>query len=80
MSHPAVEDAAVVGLPHDIDGELPCAFVVLKSGQLTSAEELVQFANGSIYFKKSYTHYMGEIIFNQSFLDFFFERVVGYTL
>ena len=50
MSHPAVEDAAVVGLPHDIDGELPCAFVVLKSEQLASAEELIQFTNGCLFF------------------------------
>jgi acyl-coenzyme A synthetase/AMP-(fatty) acid ligase len=50
MTHPAVEDAAVVGLPHDIDGELPCAFVVLKSGQLASAEELIQFTNGCLLY------------------------------
>ena len=63
MSHPAVEDAAVVGLPHDIDGELPCAFVVLKSGQLASAEELIQFTNGCLFFIKSSAYEMTEILF-----------------
>lgn len=28
MTHPAVADAAVVGVPHEIDGEVPKAFVV----------------------------------------------------
>ncbi len=46
MTHPAVEDAAVVGQPHDVDGELPTAFVVVRTGQSTTAEEIVRFIQG----------------------------------
>lgn len=31
-THPAVESAAVVGLPHKTDGDLPAACVILKGG------------------------------------------------
>jgi len=47
MTHPAVEDAAVVGRPDDVDGELPTAFVVVRKGQSTTAEEIIQFIQGS---------------------------------
>ena len=33
MSHPAVAEAAVIGLPHDIKGVAIHAYVILRSGQ-----------------------------------------------
>ena len=47
MTHPAVEDAAVVGRPDDVDGELPTAFVVVRAGQSTTAEEIIRFIDGA---------------------------------
>lgn len=41
MSHHAVADAAVIGVPHEHFGEVPHAFVVLVEGAAASAEELL---------------------------------------
>jgi acetyl-CoA synthetase len=38
VSHPAVAEAAVVGFPHEIKGEGIYAYVILKTGQKTSAD------------------------------------------
>ena len=44
LRHPAVQEVAVVGLPHERWGEAPCAFVVLKPGQTATEQELKDFA------------------------------------
>lgn len=41
--HPAVSDAAVVGVPHQTKGESPKAFVALKPGKSASAKDLCDF-------------------------------------
>ncbi len=33
VDHPKVTEAAVVGMPHEIKGEVPCAFVTLEGGK-----------------------------------------------
>lgn len=47
LTHPSVADAGVVGLPDDVDGELPVAFVVLS--QPATEQELVNYTNGKIF-------------------------------
>ena len=43
LRHPAVQEAAVVGLPDDRWGEAPHAFVVLRAGASARAEEIREF-------------------------------------
>jgi fatty-acyl-CoA synthase len=43
LRHPAVQEVAVVGLPHERWGESPHAFVVLRPGADASEEELIAF-------------------------------------
>ncbi|MFD1425879.1 o-succinylbenzoate--CoA ligase [Kroppenstedtia sanguinis] len=41
-AHPAVEDAGVIGTPHQVWGQVPVGFVRLKPGTVAGEEELVQ--------------------------------------
>ncbi|MBN1661590.1 MAG: long-chain fatty acid--CoA ligase [Anaerolineae bacterium] len=43
FEHPAIKEAAVIGVPHEEWGETPKAFVVLKEGQSATAEEIIAF-------------------------------------
>jgi fatty-acyl-CoA synthase len=43
LRHPAVQEAAIVGLPHEKWGEAPYAYVVLKPGASATEAELIAF-------------------------------------
>jgi fatty-acyl-CoA synthase len=52
LRHPAVQEVAIVGLPHEKWGEAPYAFVVLKPGASAGAGEIIDFARaGLAHFK-----------------------------
>jgi long-chain acyl-CoA synthetase len=46
--HPAVAEAAVIGVPNDFHGEMPKAFVALKPGEDVDARELIRFCRAHL--------------------------------
>jgi long-chain acyl-CoA synthetase len=48
ISHPAVEDAGVIGIPEERHGEVPYAFVVLSPGATATAEELLAHCRANL--------------------------------
>ena len=63
LRHPAVQEVAVVGMPHEKWGETPHAFVVLKAGQAATAAELRSFARDHLaHFKTpELVHFVTEL-------------------
>ena len=43
-AHPAVEDVCVVGVPHEILGEMVCACIVPTEGAIIRGEDITEFA------------------------------------
>ncbi len=48
LSHPDIDDAAVVGVPDDEAGEVPAAYVVLKPGASMDAVDVQAFIAGRV--------------------------------
>lgn len=61
--HPAVAEAAVVGRPDDVLGEVPEAYVSFKPGAIATAEELLQLCVAELaYFKvPKHIHIIGDL-------------------
>jgi fatty-acyl-CoA synthase len=47
-AHPAVDDVCVIGVPHDIMGELVCACIVPVEGAVITGEEVKDFARDTV--------------------------------
>ena len=48
LRHPSVQEAAVVGMPHEKWGEAPHAFVVLRPDASATEAEIIQFLRGRL--------------------------------
>ena len=60
--HPAVGEAAVVAIADDKWGEVPCAFVELKSGLVADEAEIIEFSgNNMARFKRPKKVIFGEL-------------------
>jgi len=51
LTHPAVKDAGVTGVPDEEAGELPLAFVVKQPEAYVTERELITYVAGEICFK-----------------------------
>ena len=47
-AHPAVDDVCVIGVPHDVLGELVCACIVPVEGAVITGEEVKEFARDTM--------------------------------
>jgi long-chain acyl-CoA synthetase len=43
LVHPKIKDLVIVGIPDDLKGEVPKAFIQLKEGETTALEEIREF-------------------------------------
>ncbi|MEO7908586.1 MAG: long-chain-fatty-acid--CoA ligase [Roseiflexaceae bacterium] len=48
LRHPAVQEVAIVGMPHEKWGEAPHAFIVLRDGASATEAEMRQFARDNL--------------------------------
>lgn len=51
--HPGVAEAAVVGIPRPISGELVKAYVVMKKGERVNAKELIEYCRKKLSYYKA---------------------------
>ena len=46
--HPAVLEAAVIGIPHPVLGQDQKAFIVLKAGRQVDADQIIEFCRQNL--------------------------------
>ena len=48
LTHPDVSEAAVIGVPDEMAGQLPRAYVVKRAESNVTEEEIIKFVNGIV--------------------------------
>lgn len=49
LTHPKVQDVGVVGIPDEMSGEIPCAFVVKKANMDIKESEIIKYVAGKFF-------------------------------
>jgi len=63
LSHPAVADCAVIGLPCESHGEKPRAYVVLGAGKKATQKDIADFVASKL---SGFKHLRGGVVFVDS--------------
>lgn len=48
LEHPKIKDLVIVGIPDELKGEVPKAFIQLKEGETATSEEIREFCKGKM--------------------------------
>lgn len=65
IKHPQVKDAGVIGIPDEVAGELPKAFVVKQQRSKISEKQLQQYISGNTHLSSLTLHRRSKIFINR---------------